>query len=273
MKQIIRALLLSSILSLAHASTDDDIALHFEAPGEDNVVIFTPCFANEDGFGGVRTESSFTAEYYYEMVYKTGDTSVEEIVLSFERDSTNFILQSDLFDGPCSEIQRRQASGGGAQGISARPDDQPLQGIQCSSISSDDAGTDCIVMSGAFEVFYDGGDSDALKQQFEESITNGINNNGKNNGVDISNPNIVEVAAVPNPTTNKRDPDDSNNQTDISSTPEEGGNSTPLIIGATVGAVLVVGAAALYRSRQAGANSPSDGAAPEGGADSQGADV
>jgi len=260
---------------MAHASTDDDFAGHFEAPGEDNVVIVpTPCFANEDGFGGVRAETSFTAEYYYEMVYRTGDASVERIVTSFERDSTNFILRSDLFDGACSsEVQRRQSSA--AQGISARPDDQPLEGISCSSISGDDAATDCIVISGAFEVFYDddGSGSDALKQQFEEAIANGINNNGKNNGVAISNPNIVEVAAVSDPTTNVRDEDEANAPTDISSSPDEGGNSTPLIIGATVGAVLIVGAAALYRSRQAGANSSSDAAAPESGADSPGADV
>jgi len=258
------------MLAMTHGATDDDFFGHFQAPDENDVVIVpVPCFANEDGFGGSRTESSFTAEYYYEMVYRSGGDSAEEVIASFEKDSTNFILQSDLFSSPCSEVEQRQANS--AQGISARPDDQALQGISCSSISGDAAaGTDCLVISGAFEVFYDdnGSGSDALKQQFEEAIKNGINNGG----VTISHPDIVEVEAVPDPTGNVRDKDDAVGPSNISAGPGDDGNNTPLIVGATVGAVLIIGAAALYRSRQAGA-SASSAAAPASGADTPGADV
>mmetsp|Transcript_11558 Transcript_11558/g.27810 ORF Transcript_11558/g.27810 Transcript_11558/m.27810 type:complete len:270 (+) Transcript_11558:41-850(+) len=269
MNQFTKALLLSAMVSMANAD-DDDIFGHFSAPLEEDVpIVSIPCFANADGFGGSITDTSFTVEYYYEMVYRDGGDSVDELINSFETDSTNFILQSDLFDSPCNEVIARQA--GAAHGISSNPPDDDLDGIPCTTIAGDPGqATSCAVVSGAFEVYYidDGSGGDALKQQFKEGIENGINNGG----VAISHPDIVEVAAVPDPTVTGRGEDPASTPTDIVANPDDDGNSTPVIIGAVVGGALIVGAIALYRSKQAGAAASGAAGAASSGA-SAGADV
>jgi len=264
MNQFTKALLLSAMVFMAHAEDDD--LVHFSAPLEEDVpIVSIPCFANENGFGGSITDTSFSVEYYYEMVYRSGGDSAEALVGSFEKDSTNFLLQSDLFESPCNEVVARQA--GAAHGISANPSDQPLEGIPCTSVSGDPAtATECVVVSGAFEVFYidDGSGPDALKAQFETAVEEGINNGE----VSISSPDIVEVTVVPDPTTKDRGQDPAVEPEGIVANPDDDGNSTPVIIGAVVGGVLIVGAIALYKSRQAGAA----GAAAASGA-APGADV
>ncbi|CAJ1894691.1 unnamed protein product [Cylindrotheca closterium] len=265
MNQFTKALLLSAMVSMASA-VDDDIS-HFESPLEEDVpIVSIPCFANADGFGGSITDTSFTVEYYYEMVYREGGDPVDDLVGSFERDSTNFLLQSDLFESPCNEVIARQA--GAAHGITSNPPDVALDGIPCTTISGDDAvATECVVVNGAFEVFYidDGSGSEALEAQFKAGIEEGINNGS----VSISNPDIVEVAAVPDPESTPRGQDPAVTPEGIVANPDDDGNSTPVIIGAVVGGVLIVGAIALYKSRQAGA--AASGAADAGA--SAGADV
>lgn len=270
MNQFTKALLLSAMVSMANAATDDDITSHFSAPLEEDVpIVEIPCFANENGFGGAITDTSFKVEYYYEMVYRTGGSDVDSIVASFEKDSTNFLLQSDLFVSPCSEVIARNA--GSALGISANPTDEDLDGIECSTLSGDAAqATDCVVVNGAFEVFYsdDGSGPEVLKEEFEQAIKNGINSKS----ILISNPEIVEIAAVADPTGTGRGEDPAINPENIVGNPDDTGNSTPVIIGAVVGGVLIVGAIALYRSRQAGAAAAGAAAGASSGA-SAGADV
>lgn len=252
--RVSKALLFSTLLSLARAQEDD--VGHFEAPDEQNVVnVPSLCFTNGQGFGGTLTEDFFTVTYYYEMEYIEGGDPVEDIISSFEKDSTNFILQSDLFDLPCSQVTTRQGMNP-AQGISANPGDEPLEGVECSEIEVIANGsTDCVVVSGAFQVYYtdDGSSTEELEAAFKNKIEEGINAGQ----VTFSHPDLREVVAVPEPSGTAGPGDEANTPNDITSNPDPNGNSTPVIIGATVGAVLVIGAAALYRRRQHGNNDES----------------
>jgi len=270
MNQFTKALLLTAMVSMAHAGDDDDIGVHFDAPLEEDVpIVAIPCFANDNGFGGAITDTSFTVEYYYEMVYRFGGDEPDALLSSFERDTTNFLLQSDLFVSPCSEVVPRQA--GNAQGISANPPDEDLDGIQCSTLTGvASRGTACVVVNGAFEVFYidDGNGENGLKQRFETKIKNGINNGD----FTISHQDIVEVAAVPDPTGTPggKDPAKTPDSNIVNPNPES--DNTGIIIGGVVGAVVVVGAAALYQSRRAG-SAASSAAGAASSAASAGADV
>jgi hypothetical protein len=272
MNQFTKALLLTAMVSMANANPDDDLFIggHFSAPLEEDVpIVEIPCFANENGFGGEITDSSFTVEYYYELVYRTGGDTVDDIVTSFEMDTTNYLLQSNLFVSPCKQVVARQA--GSAMGISANPPDEDLEGIPCTVISGDDSiGTSCVVVSGAFEVFFSDpvNGENGLKQRFKTAIENGINEDK----LLISHQDIVEVEAVPDPNGTNPGSDPVNEPENIVGNPDEDGNTTPVIIGAVVGGVLVVGAIALYRSKQAGAAASGAAAAASSGA-SAGADV
>ncbi|KAL3934334.1 MAG: hypothetical protein SGBAC_009926 [Bacillariaceae sp.] len=270
MNQFTKTLLFTAMVSMAKAGNDEDIVGHFSAPLEEDVpIVSIPCFANQDGFGGSITDTSFTVDYYYEMIYRSGGDPVDTLVGSFEKDSTNFLLQSDLFESPCDEVIARQA--GAAHGITSNPTDEALAGIPCTSLSGDPSiNTECVVVSGAFEVFYidDGTGSDALQAKFKAGIEEGINNGS----VSISHPDVVEVAAVPDPTTTGRGVDPGVTPENIVANPDDDGNSTPVIIGAVVGGVLIVGALALYKSRQAGAAASGAAGAASSGA-SAGADV
>lgn len=257
--QVSKALLLSTLLSIARAA-DDDLVGHFEAPDEVNVV--SPpslCFTNSEGFGGSLTDDFFTVTYYYEMEYIKGGAPAEEIISSFEKDSTNFMLQSDLFDLPCSQVITRQGSNP-AQGISANPGDEPLEGVECSEIEiAENGSTDCVVVSGAFQVYYtdDGSSTESLEAEFKQLIEEGINAGD----VAFSHPDLREVVSVSEPSGTPGPGDEANTPNDITSNPGSDGNSTPVIIGATVGAILVIGAAALYRRRQLGNGDDSPDAA------------
>jgi hypothetical protein len=250
--RVSKALLFSTLLSLARAQ-DDDLVGHFEAPDEQNVVnVPSLCFTNGQGFGGTLTEDFVTVTYYYEMEYIDGGASAEDIISSFEIDSTNFILQSDLFDLPCSQVTTRQGMNS-AQGISANPEDEPLEGVECSEIEVVANGsTDCVVVSGAFQVYYtdDGSSTEELEAAFKNKIEEGINAGE----VTFSHPDLREVVAVPKPSSDSGPGDSAITPNDITANPDGDGNSTPVIIGATVGALLVIGAAALYRRRQQGNN-------------------
>jgi len=270
MNQFTKAIILAAMVSMGNAQTpDDDLALHFDAPIEEDVpIVAIPCFANEDGFGGAITDTSFTITYYYEMIYRSGGDDPETLISSFEKDSTNFLLQSDLFVSPCSEVVPRQ--GGGAQGISSNPPDEALEGLPCGTLSGNDAqGTSCVVVNGAFEVYYldDGSGADGLKQKFENSIKNGVND-GK---LAISHPDIVEVEVVSDPTGTSGTKDPVEKPDNIIGNPDEDSTTTPIIIGAVVGGVLLVGALALYKSRKSGASAGA--AAASSSPPSVGADV
>eukprot|EP00980_Cylindrotheca_fusiformis_P008181 scaffold1734_cov196-Cylindrotheca_fusiformis.AAC.3 len=239
---------LSALLCTVQA---DDEVVHFEPPEEEDVV--NPpslCFINGEGFGGTLTDSFFTVSYYYEMEYIKGGDSTDELISSFERDTTNFLLQSDLFDLPCSQVISRQDLSP-AQGISANPEDLVLEGIECSDIEVEANGsTDCVVVSGEFQVYYidDGSSTDTLESEFKKKIEDGINDGE----VTISNSDIREVVSVSEPNGTRGPGDGAKGPDDISTKGDNDGNSTPIIIGATIGALLVLGAAALYRRRKLG---------------------
>lgn len=246
-KAFLFSLLFTSVSAVV---LDDDLVGHFEAPEEQDVV--NPpalCLANREGFGGVLTNDFFVVEYYYEMEYDTtGGASVEDMIASFEQDSTNFVLQSNLFDLPCSQVVARQGFTP-AEGISANPLDEALEGIACTEIEiPENSSTDCVVVAGAFQVYYidDGTSTAPLEAQFQKEIEDGINNGL----LSFSHPNIKEIVAVPDPTANNGGGDQINTPDDIQTNPGNDGNNTPVIIGATVGALLIVGAAALYRRKQ-----------------------
>jgi hypothetical protein len=245
---VYKALLFSTLLSIARAE-EDDLVGHYEAPDEQNVVnVPSLCFTNGEGFGGTLTEDFFTVTYYYEMEYMEGGAPQEQIISSFETDTTNFILQSDLFDLPCSQVITRQGMNP-AQGISANPGDEPLEGVECSEIDvAANGSTDCVVVSGAFQVYYtdDGSSTDLMEAEFKKKIEEGINAGQ----VTFSHPDLREVVAVPEPSGTAGPGDSVVTPDEITSDPDDNGNSTPVIIGATVGALLVIGAAALYRRRK-----------------------
>jgi hypothetical protein len=236
---------------------DDDLpSAHYEDPDEIDVV--NPpvlCYTNADGFGGDLTNDFLTVSYHYELQYLTEGSSLEDIIASVEKDSSDFLLQSPLFDLPCSTSRSR--SGGrrslNAVGITANPGDEVLEGVECSTLeSTGDSSIDCVTISAAFNVYYneETDDIEQLAETFLNSVTTGINGGS----VEFKNPNVVKVAAVDNPSgTPTQNIGDSANTDGINSGATDATSTTPIIIGATVGAVLILGGVALYRKRQSGA--------------------
>lgn len=260
-----KAILLSSVLALARAGDDD--VVHFEVPDEIDVPIPPlKCMTNADGFGGDITGDFFNVEFHYEVEYLKSGSSVEDIVTSIEKDTTDFILQSSLFDLPCSTSSISQQRNGGrrmieAVGISANPEDFTLEGVECSDIDAEDESTGCVVVSSAFQVYYsEGGEDneDELKEKFEEVVEDGIDKEQ----IKYSNRDVVQVITVAAPGAKEQTINPGNKNT-VQSGPEADGNNTGIIVGATVGALLAIGAVALYRRRQANANNDETVFTPE----------
>ena len=116
--------------------------------------------------------------------------------------------------------------------------------VACSSTDTSGSGTSCVVVAASFQVYTDDSDNSALQAEFEETIEESINEGD----VEYTNPAIVSVTVVDEPGSN------SGNSANKGQINQGGGsaNTTPVIIGATVGAVLILGAVALYRRRRTG---------------------
>jgi len=162
---------------------------------------------------------------------------------SIEKGTADFLLKSDLFAGSCDRRKltvRRLAT---AVGISSKPDDEVLEGVSCSS-----GVDDCAVVEGALQVYYTDEielmSNTNLEEEFKTEISSNLS------GIDYANEDIISVVAVDEPGAN---PDGATGTNGIN-TDDNSTNSTPIIIGATVGAVLILGAVALYRRRQSGSN-------------------
>ena len=131
-KTILKALFLCSVVAVAHGREENDDNPHYEDPNELNVDFIPLCTTNEEGFGGDISSNSFTVEYWYELKYLTGGDSADSIISSIEKESGDFLLNSDLFDDPCRRrklevrpVRRRLA---GAVGITSNPDDEVMDG-------------------------------------------------------------------------------------------------------------------------------------------------
>lgn len=223
---------------------------HFEAPGEEDVVNPTkPCVTNADGFGGTLTQDFVTIEYHYEMQYLKDGKDVTQIIESVEKDGADFLLASDLFNLDCANNARTLRRRLEAVGITANPDDELMEGIACSEIEmADDDTTECAVVSASFQVFYTGDNvnEDQLEKTFEDAATNGINAGS----VKFTDPDIVQVVAVKAPSgANGNDGAEANGDS-IQPAGEDPASQTPVIIGATVGALLILGAVGLYRRKK-----------------------
>ena len=116
--------------------------------------------------------------------------------------------------------------------------------MACSSTDTSGSGTSCVVVAAAFQVYTDDSDNSDLQADFKEEIEGSITRGD----VEYTNPAIVSVTVVDEPGAN------SGNESNKGQINQGGGsaNTTPVIIGATVGAVLILGAVALYRRRQTG---------------------
>lgn len=238
----LKALFLWSVVAKSFGKIEDDDNPHKDDPDEIDVDFFPLCETNADGFGGEVTDDSFTVAFWYELTYVPG-ASVEGMLESIEKGTADFLLKSDLFAGSCDRRKltvRRLAT---AVGISSKPDDEVLEGVSCSS-----GVDDCAVVEGALQVYYTDEielmSNTNLEEEFKTEISSNLS------GIDYANEDIISVVAVDEPGAN---PDGATGTNGIN-TDDNSTNSTPIIIGATVGAVLILGAVALYRRRQSGSN-------------------
>jgi LPXTG-motif cell wall-anchored protein len=131
--------------------------------------------------------------------------------------------------------------------------------VSCSPLPSD--GNDCVVMQGGFQVYTRGSASDNGLDDALSGQVRGAMNSGKfNDGV---HPEIVDIKYVE--LSADRSPDDSNapNPNQVRSAGATA--NTAVIIGASVGALLVLGALVFYRRRQKTDDAGEDFLQPAGG--------
>lgn len=251
-----KTLFLFSMLALGRA--DDDDVVHFEVP--DELDVENPplkCLTNADGFGGDITSDFFTVNFWYEVEYIAGADKTE-MVSKIERDTTDYLLQSDLFNLPCSTPSLEARDGSRrvrrlreAVGISANPEDGHLEGVECSEFEAGDGSTECVVVSASFQLYYveDGNNDDGLKEKFLETVEEGMDNDE----IRWSDDNVVQVISVGEPKAETQNVPIVENPV-VTPKGQDGGDNVGVIIGATVGALVALAAVALYRKRQSGSN-------------------
>lgn len=277
------------LVSLASWST----AQHYESPVEIDVESPSMCKTNSDGFGGrpLSTEIYKESPYYYELTITGTDT--EAAISDLEIRIADYLLaESSLFDVcarrlkkvPSRSVRRLQPATG-AVAITTRPDDLPYDDskfevfvvssaesesrdspslflVECSSSSDLPDGKTCVVVEGAYRVYFeeDSANTDAVMIQMNQAVKKGMDEDLFVGG-DIEN---VEWTESPQP--NNAGAVNNGESPTVRSVGDDGVNSTPIIVGASVGGLAAIGLITFYRRRSKGNDEDTFTAPPDGSA-------
>jgi hypothetical protein len=78
-------------------------------------------------FGGIASETSFTVRYYEEIEYIPGDDDIETIVRDLELSTVDKLLEAAQINCVLPPSTRLLQVSKTAVGLSANPEDQPLE--------------------------------------------------------------------------------------------------------------------------------------------------
>eukprot|EP00934_Nitzschia_sp_Nitz4_P006063 Nitzschia sp. Nitz4//scaffold3_size479765//119425//120279//NITZ4_000051-RA/size479765-augustus-gene-0.12-mRNA-1//1//CDS//3329550611//6053//frame0 len=235
----------ASLLILASAQANER---HHSGPEETDVESPAYCTTNSDGFGGIPVTDAMVDETlttYYELTYSSdSNSSVAELILQVEQGIANYLLsESDSFSALCGDSsQHASFAGASPQAISITPLDSIASGVECESAATE--GTECVVIEGGFMVYFDedATDIDSTVESIMIDVETAMDEGSLVSGDIVS----VTWRDGLEPST----PGDAATGGDtVRTVNDDNGSNTAIIVGASVGGILVLGLAAFYRRR------------------------
>jgi len=128
---------------------------------------------------------------------------------------------------------------------------EPINANGCSGVECQldpTPGNECKVVAGLFSVYTEG--MSPSRAELEEEITANIESSMNSGEYNNDHPSIVRVAYLPEFDVDAATGDSANDPNQVRSRNDDGPN-TGVIVGASVGAVLILGMVVLYRRRRA----------------------
>lgn len=251
-------------------------AQHIEPPLETDVDSPDYCKTNQDGFGGqsITNEGYEESTYFYELTVKGQDLpedAVDTMIFEVEQRIADFLLSETNYFAICADRRRvksisnpnlRRLQGSEAIAITINPRDEMLVGgksflsytfgnrfpslklfflVECTE-STVNAGETCIVVDGAYRVYFAEGAVDTIStmESMEADVEAGMDDGQFTGG------NIVQVTWLDDSDGSEANGGESGG---VSAADNSNGSSTPAIVGASVGGILAIGLIAFYRRR------------------------
>ena len=273
--QVILALLSAAPFTMSNPSASN-LMNHYASPAELDVTSKSCDYDSVKGFAGDIGDDYYTVDYYYTMLVdgsELGDTaisynqpidfntlakdSLQNVVLQVELEIASYLLREsgEFENAPCNSARRlvpaaqrkRRTQEMKNVGLTVGPDDEVV--AEC---ESDDPNNLCYWVEGYFQVYTTGTDGNTTAS--EEAIRADVKqamNAGDLNGAHSAILGLTYQDSLPKSSTDSAtggNADQGNGDT-ISAGGGSGPNSA-LIVGASVGAVLLIAAIALVTRKR-----------------------